>query len=52
MRKLEKEIISQTEEDLKRYDNEDLDKLMLDLAIEKREQLMEEWKTYGTDINP
>ena len=49
---IKKEIISQTEEDLKRYDNEDLDKLMLDLAIEKREQLMEEWKTYGADINP
>ncbi|MBO4530736.1 MAG: DEAD/DEAH box helicase family protein [Paludibacteraceae bacterium] len=49
---IKKEIVSQTEEDLKRYEEEDLDKLMLDLAIEKREQLIEEWKAYGAEINP
>ena len=49
---IKKEIVSQTEDDLKKFDGEDLDKLMLDLAIEKREQLLQEWKTYGADINP
>ncbi|MBR4841237.1 MAG: DEAD/DEAH box helicase family protein [Paludibacteraceae bacterium] len=49
---IKKEIVSQTEDDLRRYDKEDLDKLMLDLAIEKREQLIEDWKAYGADINP
>lgn len=49
---IKKEIISQTEDDLKRYGTEDLDKLMLDLAIEKREQLIRDWKSVGEDINP
>jgi DNA or RNA helicases of superfamily II len=49
---IKKEIVSQTEDDLKRYNKEDLDILMLDLAIEKREQLLEEWKSYGASINP
>lgn len=49
---IKKEIVSQTEDDLKRYDNQDLDKLMLDLAIEKREQLIQEWQAFGADINP
>ena len=49
---IKKEIVSQTEDDLKRYNKEDLDILMLNLAIEKREQLLEEWKSYGANINP
>lgn len=49
---IKKEIVSQTEDDLRRFDKEDLDKLMLDLAIEKRQQLIEDWKAYGADINP
>lgn len=46
------EILCQTEEDLKRYENEDIDKVMLDLAIERRSRIKEEWEKIGKNINP
>ena len=49
---IKKEIVSQTEDDLKRYNNQDLDKLMLDLAIDKRNQLIQDWAAFGAEINP
>ena len=49
---IKEEIICQTEEDLKRYETEDIDKVMLDLAIEKRNQIKAEWEKIGKKINP
>lgn len=49
---IKEEIVSQTEEDLNQYENKDQDKLLLDLAIEKRNALKAEWKSIGENINP
>lgn len=49
---IKKEIISQTEEDLNAYGNEDHDLLLLDLAMEKREMLLKEWRLLGQNVNP
>lgn len=49
---IKEEIISQTEEDLNVFDNVDNDILLLDLAMEKREILKEEWQRIGQNINP
>jgi type III restriction enzyme len=42
----------QTEEELKKHKNEDLDKEFLRLGMEKRQQLKDELKAIGKDINP
>lgn len=49
---IKEEILSQTEEDLNRYEQQDNDTLLLDLAIEKRNVLVAEWKSIGEKINP
>ena len=49
---IKEEIVSQTEEDLNLYKNKDHDKLLLDLAIEKRNAIVAEWKSVGANINP
>ena len=49
---IKEEILSQTEEDLSRYEGQDHDKLLLDLAIEKRNAIVAEWKSIGEKINP
>lgn len=46
------EVVSQTEDDLNRYEQPDNDELMLDLAIEKRQEIADEWKRIGQNINP
>lgn len=45
-------IISQTEEDLKSTEGEDLDLILLRLAKEKRESIAEQWAKLGLNINP
>ena len=49
---IKEEIVSQTEEDLSLYENKDHDKLLLDLAIERRNALVTEWKSIGEKVNP
>ncbi len=49
---IKEEIVSQTEEDLNLYKNKDHDKLLLDLAIEKRNAIVAEWKSVGVNVNP
>ena len=49
---IKEQIVSQTEEDLKTIEGEDLDFALLRLAKEKRESLAEQWKRLGQNINP
>lgn len=49
---IKREILSQTEDDLNVYCNQDHDKLLLDLAIAKRDAIAAEWKSIGENINP
>lgn len=49
---IKEKIITQTEEDLRGNNVKDLDEVLLDLGLEKREQLSEEFKSLGKTINP
>ena len=49
---IKEKIAVQTEEDLKKYPNKDLDELLLELAIERQLELKQEFKELGKDINP
>lgn len=49
---IKEKIVVQTEEDLERYKDRDLDEALLDMAIEKRKDLLEQYKELGKDINP
>ena len=49
---IKKEILAQTEEDIITHTGEDIEKLLLRLAIEKRLQLKAEWERVGKQINP
>lgn len=46
------ELRCQTEDDLKLYEGKDLDETLLQLAIDKREELKERIDATGKDINP
>ncbi|EJF53907.1 DNA/RNA helicase, superfamily II [Saprospira grandis DSM 2844] len=49
---IKEKIAVQTEEDLAKYPNKDLDELLLDLAIKRQKELKEEYKILDKDINP
>lgn len=49
---IKSKIVCQTEEELKTHKNADLDELMLELAIERRNQVAAEWQKLGMNINP
>lgn len=49
---IKERILSQTEEDLKSVEGEDLDLALLRLAMEKREALEAEWKRLGQKVRP
>ena len=49
---IKEKIVTQTEEDLKKIKGKDLDEALLDLGLEKREQLKAEFKALGKQINP
>lgn len=49
---IKEKIAVQTEEDLVKFPNKDLDELLLDLAIERQQKLKAEYKALGKDINP
>lgn len=49
---IKRELICQTEEDIKNRGNEDLDELLLDLAMERRKMLTEDISKFNMNINP
>ena len=49
---IKEKIVTQTEEDLDKYNRRDLDEVLLDLGLEKRESLREEFQNLGKTINP
>lgn len=49
---IKEKIAVQTEEDLKKLKGKDLDRVLLQLGMEKREQIKKELKSLGKDINP
>ena len=49
---IKEKIAVQTEEDLKKFQNKDLDELLLELAIERQIELKAEFTAIGKDINP
>jgi len=49
---IKRELICQTEEDIKSRGDKDLDELLLDLAIERRKQLVTDISKFGLDVNP
>ena len=49
---IKEKIVTQTEEDLKKIKGKDLDEALLDLGLEKREQLKAEFEALGKQINP
>ena len=49
---IKEKIAVQTDEDLQKFKGKDLDKVLLELGLEKREQTKQELKALGKDINP
>ncbi len=49
---IKEKVITQTEEDLKKFNKKDLDEVLLDLGLEKRNQLKAEYEKLGKKINP
>ena len=49
---IKRELVCQTEEDIKSRGDKDLDDLLLDLAMERREQLVADINKFGMEVNP
>lgn len=49
---IKRELVCQTEEDIKGQGDKDLDELLLDLAMERRGQLVADISRFGMDVNP
>lgn len=49
---IKEKIVVQTNEDLRRHGGKDLDKVLLDLGIEKKIELKRQFKELGKDVNP
>lgn len=49
---IKEKILVQTEEDLKKYESEDLDEIMIDLGLNKRNEILEAYQKIGKRINP
>ena len=49
---IKEKVLVQTEEDLKKHKGKDLDEILLTLGMEKRQELADELKALGKDINP
>ena len=49
---IKQKIVCQTEEELSTHKGQDLDELMLQLAIERRNQVAAAWQKLGKNINP
>ncbi|MGB2866110.1 MAG: DEAD/DEAH box helicase family protein [Sedimentisphaerales bacterium] len=49
---IKEKIVVQTEEELKRYKEGDLDEILLKLGLTKREELRQQFATLGKKVNP
>lgn len=49
---IKESIVSQTTEDLKSMGRKDFDEVLLELGMEKREELAKEYRKLGKDVNP
>ena len=49
---IKRELVCQTEEDIKGRGDKDLDELLLDLAMERRGLLVSDINKFGMDVNP
>lgn len=49
---IKEKIVCQTEEDLQKHSGENLDEVLLLLAMEKREETKQEYKRFNKNINP
>lgn len=49
---IKRELLCQTEEDIKDKGNKDLDDLLLDLAMERRKMLVDDINKFGMKVNP
>lgn len=49
---IKENLICQTEEELKKYEGEDMDHVLLKLAIDRRKQLKDEIDSFGAKVNP
>lgn len=49
---IKEKVLVQTEEDLKKFKSKDLDEVLLTLGMERRQELADEYKALGKDINP
>lgn len=49
---IKRELVCQTEDDIKDRGDKDLDELLLDLAMERRRQLVSDISKFGMDVNP
>jgi len=49
---IKEKIITQTDEDLKQFKGKDLDEALLDLGLEKREELKQEFEKLRKKVNP
>ncbi|MCR5313243.1 MAG: DEAD/DEAH box helicase family protein [Bacteroidaceae bacterium] len=49
---IKENIICQTEEELKKYEGEDMDHILIKLAMDRRKQLKSEIEAFGKDVNP
>lgn len=49
---IKEKIVVQTEEDLRKHGSEDLDEILIDLGLNKRKEIVEEYKNLGKNINP
>ncbi len=49
---IKESIVLQSEEDLKKMGKKDLDEVLLQLGMDKRNELLNEYKKLGKDVNP
>ena len=49
---IKESIICQTEEELKKYEGEDMDHILIKLAMDRRGQLKSEIEAFGKNVNP
>lgn len=49
---IKKEIICQTDEDIKAHEGEDTDDMLLALAMERRQKIVHDISEFGIDVNP
>lgn len=49
---IKKDIVCQTDEDIKAHDGEDTDDMLLSLAMERRQKIVDDIAKFGVNVNP